>query len=158
MPDPILLQYTLTDDAGKAESVEYFADPSSTLTDLQTEVLAFTPLLDLVTGAVVASASARFPMPLPGAIKTTPTADYLNSRGALLGFDVVDSKYRWSNRIPAILAAFIVQGDIAYDPADALDDLIQQILGSVNVPYVNRYGDLLTGIIGTSLSLHKKPR
>jgi hypothetical protein len=150
------MQYTLRDTAGKRESVEYFIVGSAIEADLLAEVAALSPLLDLVTGSAIESASYRKNLTLPGGLKANPSATYLNTRGALLGFDVTGSKYRWSNRIPAILQTFVTGDDVIVDPASALDDLVQYILTGNTAAYVNRYNEELIALLGASLSLHKK--
>jgi hypothetical protein len=158
MADAVGIQYSLRDDTGKLESVEYFVDTSIPYADIQTEATAFAQLLDLVTGAAIAGASVRYPLTLPGGIKSIATPSYKNTRGALLAFDVGNTKYRWSNRIPAVLETFINGGDISFDATDAMDDLIQHILNNPNVTYVNRFSESLLAFIGASLSLYRKPR
>ena len=158
MADPILIQITVADTAGKQESVEYFANPAATLVELQTEITGIAPLLDAVTGSVLLSASARFPLTLPGGIKTDPTATYLNTRGALIAYDVTGSKYRCSHRLPAVLQAFIEGDDVVIGIAGAMFDYTDWLVTLSDILHTNRYNENLSEVIGASLSLHKRQR
>lgn len=162
MPDPIKVQYTLRDTGPNRESVQFNLFDTSTLAQIQTETTAFAPLLDAITGAVIEKATVTFPLTLPGGIKTDPVADYRNTRGALIGFDVLDSRYRWTNRVPAILEAFISGNDIIIGISGDLFDYTQWLAALSDpgpaINYTNQYDEGLLAVLGAALSETKRRR
>jgi len=158
MSDVVLVQYTVQDVAGAQESIPTFFADGTTLSQVQTEVTAMAPLLDAVTGSKLTKASVTFPLTLPGGIKTDPVATYLNSRGGLLGYDCLDTRYKWSTRIPALLEAFISGDDVPTPVSGDLFDYIHQFDATATIPYTNRYQDQVIAFIAASLSLHKGKR
>jgi hypothetical protein len=101
----------LRDEMSHEGTVSLFLPAGATLTDVQTFSDALLPLLDAVIAPTIENVSIQWLLAPPAGLKAVAGATGIIERGANLGFEVANSNYRHTIRIPGISSDFIV-GDL----------------------------------------------
>lgn len=104
----------LLDDLGVVASAPYYFEfpDTATLADIDTAVQAFVTDTDAITDAQILGVELVVSVPLPGGVKSTPTAGAEVERGALFNFLQEDIKYKFGVLVPAFKKSLIVNGKI----------------------------------------------
>lgn len=155
MAQTSLISISVFDAAGKGDTVRVFVPGTTTLAEVGAIVTAFAPILDVVTGGAIKSASVQLPLTLPGGLKANATADSLRQTGANFSFRAANTNYRHTLRVPAIDLSLIDNG-VLTDAGGVLQNLTDYMLvGTGGVGPTDEYANDLNALIGQELSFRK---
>lgn len=85
----------------KRAPVTIYVPTGFELAEYEALAAAGAPLVDAITGGVIAEMDMTVNLTVPGGLKTTPIAGILNERGVLVGMDTA-GQFNDSVRIPAV--------------------------------------------------------
>lgn len=121
-----LISVGVKDFKGKTASVVVAIPTGNTLTDITLYAQAMAGILDGITDALIQSITVSLQIPLPGGLKSAHVENEDIGSGANFGFDCVNTNYRETIRVPAILSS-IRTGDLV----DMTDPLVTVWTGNI---------------------------
>lgn len=152
------LSIPMTDDGNNRQRLIVHFPTGLAVADIQAFWTAAAPELDAISGSVIGLPEVTFVLTNPGGLKANPTADHLNSRGALLNFDAANSNFSWSQYVPAVLAGLYAGGTLDTGAAAFVAWRDRMLTGHAGPPArlpSDRYGNDLSGLNGAALSFRK---
>lgn len=121
---------TIVDRSAHPKAMQIYFPATSTLTQLQTFVTNFAPLVNAVIDGVIASSLISVQATLPGGLRSVAVDGNRVNEGALLTFDADSTNYAHSIYIPSWANSEFNGGVINETQAitDLLDALVQGVL------------------------------
>jgi len=155
MADVHLLSVRLVDVYGKAGHVNIFVPSATTLAQVQAYYDTVALTLDAITGAKIDSATVALALVNPGGLKAAAIADQPIQWGANWGFDVLNTPYRWTMHVPAILSSLVTGEDINRADADVVAFEADLVTGDGTVAPTGRDGGDLVSVLDAKVSFRK---
>jgi hypothetical protein len=134
-----IVSFSIRDADGDVKAVPCILAGDANLTDINTFVTGFAPMLNAAIGGVIESATALLNVTLPGGLRTTPIIGLEAQRGALLSFSVEDSDYRNSIFIPTWANAGFAGNEV--DNTGVYNTVVAGLLSSWGAISPTKVGD-----------------
>jgi len=150
-----LVSIQVTDDAGNVGNVLLSFPATSSLANIQSFVDGFCAHLDAVTGAKITKASVSLALTLPAGLKASALPDTPVQWGANFAFDVADSSYRYTVRVPAIDQGLVTGGVVDTSPQFVQDFINDFVIGDGVVAPSDRYANDITAFIEAASTFRK---
>jgi hypothetical protein len=150
-----VITVTIRDVAGDKSTVNINFPVSVTEAQAQSWLDTFLPALDAIVDGVIDSAGWLRALTLPAGLKTTPGTQR-NQVGALMTFDVANTNYAHSIRLPAVKESKL--SGKALNINDAQVQAVRDALttGVSGVTPVSRFGDDLVALTSGMVSYRRK--
>jgi len=150
-----IISVGLVDHKGDRGSVVYYVPTGSTLADILFQAQAFMGTLDSVTGAIIQDASVTLGLTLPGGLKTVAAASHDIEKGANIGFDVADTPYRTTVRVPAVMETLLAGETMILGSGvgQVFSNLVVAGTGGVNPS--DKFGADIVGVIEGLVTFRK---
>lgn len=155
-----LVSIGVRDDAGSSATLPiYIEDTGLTLADVQGFADLMAGLVDDITDGVVTNIAITFNHTLPAGLKASAVADSSVQKSGLFTFELVDSKYALSVRVPAMKEAFVTSGNIdtaATEVAAFISAINSGLVPDVTLVYpTNQFGFDVSGLRKAVLTFRK---
>ena len=138
------------DIAGHTGNVVLYLPTGLTVAQITAFSDAYLALLDEVTAGQIISASVALAIEPPAGLKVAPMGGQYIQLGANFGFQVDDSNYRYTLRVPAIREALLTGDNVnlADTAVDAFTDFLSAGDGTVfpGTEEGSQLGTILTGV------------
>lgn len=151
-----LVSFTIHDATGDKKTAQVYFDPgTATLAQITSWIDSLAAVIDNVTDGVVEDINLTLKIPVPGALKDTPTGTPDIQRGALIAFDADNTSYRHSLWVPAFFDLGWT-GDVVDNFNAAVQALALYLTTTVNtVRASDKYGNHLLDYIEGVKSFRK---
>lgn len=152
-----LISVPITDVGGRRWTINYFLQGTNTIaaiTDRMDEIL---PELDNVTGGVIGVPTVQLPLATTFTGKATATAGSVGYEGLNFVFGVNGSTYSYTQRVPAVLPAFLPAYGSPETANTALEDYATlMVTPGVGLPsFTDEYENTLASFQGVNPSRRK---
>jgi len=155
MANTDLISVSLVDENGNRGHVHIYVPTGMTLAQLQAFADAALPDIDAVSGAKIDSVQVTKQLTLVAGLKASATAGHPIQQGANVSFDALNTAYRHTIRIPAVLES-LCTGDVFNVASGAGATFATQITtGDGTVSPSDRYGNDLTAVIEGVVTFRK---
>jgi hypothetical protein len=144
----------------EAQAIAYLlADPSASLTDIQSDLDTWLAALDACTDGQILSSTVRVLPALPGGLKSAAVAGSRVEQTGVLMFSAAGTTHNNGQAIPALSngATVISDGKIVLtsgDPVPVYAGLLTGGRSSATV-YTNAWSELLSALTSTMISFRK---
>jgi hypothetical protein len=155
MADPVLISVNIVDFNGKSKPMPVFVSSGTTLAQAQAYLDDLLPLLDLVTAGKIESATISLPLTIVAGLKANPLSNVNIIEGANIAFNVYDTKYGHTLRVPAIRDT-LVTGETVPTNTGAVGDFVTNYITDGTVTATNKFDSLLQSVEVGKKTFHTK--
>lgn len=153
----ILVSVPLTDIGGRRGTINYFFEGGTAQGDIQARMTATLEALDDVTGAVIGVPLITLPLVTGALTKQTATAGSVLYEGLNFNFRAAGTNYTYTQRVPAVLPAFLPAYGSPTVTGTPLETYANNITENVadQPDYTDEYENDLTTFLGVAPSRRK---
>lgn len=155
MANTDVLSFQLTDIRADQRNCVVHVPVGFTIAQLQSFADTFATALDNIVGPIITNITLTKNLTLVGGLDATPLAGHYNQFGSNTKFDVADSPYGYTMRIPGILESMVSGEVVDFSAGDGAIFASLITTGDGTIAPVNKFGLDLLSFLEAKASFHK---